>query len=116
LISSKDIEQYEDADRIPRCPKDNKPLKPNVVLFEEMLPKAFEKAETIVFSTDLLIVVGSSLAVYPVANMPHLVTRMGGKVVIINQGETEYDNQADLKIDGRAGDVLPQIYELVAQM
>ncbi len=78
-----------------------------------MLPLDYEKAETIIFSTDLLIVVGSSLAVYPVASIPQMVQRLGGRVIIINQGPTEYDRQTDLKIDGAAGDILPKIVEAV---
>lgn len=56
---------------------------------------------------DLFIVAGSSLVVYPAADMPREAVRCGARLVIINQGETPLDRLAHLRIDHRIGEVLP---------
>ena len=56
---------------------------------------------------DLFVVVGSSLVVYPAADMPRVALEAGARLVIINQGETPYDQLAHLRFDERIGDVLP---------
>jgi len=56
---------------------------------------------------DLFIVVGSSLVVYPAADMPRTALEAGARLVIINKGETPYDRVAHLRFDERIGDVLP---------
>jgi NAD-dependent SIR2 family protein deacetylase len=57
--------------------------------------------------SDLFIVVGSSLVVTPAADMPLEALRSGAKLVIINQGETPFDHQANLRFNENIGDVLP---------
>ena len=54
----------------------------------------------------LLLVVGTSLEVYPVAELPSVTLRAGGRVAIVNEGPTSVDGRAVLKLEGRAGDVL----------
>ena len=56
---------------------------------------------------DLLVVVGSSLVVYPAADMPRVALQTGARLVIINQGETPFDGQAHLRFSEAIGDVLP---------
>ena len=60
---------------------------------------------------DLFIVVGSSMVVYPAADMPRVALQAGARLVIINQGETPYDDQADLLFSEVIGDVLPPAVE-----
>ncbi len=85
---------------IPRCPKCGGILKPDVVFFGESLPeKALIKAYRIAEESDLAIVVGSSLVVYPAAMIPRLTVENGGKLLIINLGETGLDGIAYRKYE-----------------
>ena len=81
----------------------------SVVDFGEPLPErdlrlSFEHSR----KSDLFIVVGSSLVVTPAADMPTEAIRSGAKLVIINQGETPFDNHANLRFKEGIGDVLPK--------
>jgi len=90
-------------------------LKPNVVLFGEMLPEAMNEAEALVYQCDLLLCCGSSLAVWPVAKLPEVAKkrRSAGAVAIVNRGPTEADDLADVRIEGATGEVLPRLCELL---
>lgn len=88
------------ADGIPRC-ECGEPLKPGVVLFGEMLPEdATERAMQLCADADLIIAIGSSLEVHPVAGLPAIVLRGGGDLVLVTQGETPYDDLATVKLTG----------------
>jgi NAD-dependent deacetylase len=91
---------------VPRCAHCGGVLKPDVVMFGELLPEgAMERAFELVRGAGLLLVVGSSLEVYPVAALPEEAARLA----IVNRGETPYDRQAELKIDASAGEVLAEV-------
>lgn len=95
---------------IPRCPACNGVLKPNVVLFGEQLPaQVLIKAEKDARQADVVLVAGSSLEVYPVADLPRIVKQNGGKLILVNLGKTSYDRQADIVIQGDVAEVLPSI-------
>src|SRR2546423_7597533 len=82
-------------------------LKPDVVFFGELLPiDAIERAFELARNARLLLVVGSSLEVHPVAALPEETLIAGGRVAILNQGPTPYDGRADLKLEEKAGKVL----------
>jgi NAD-dependent deacetylase len=85
---------------IPNCPKCGGVLKPDVVFFGEPLPE-FEllKAYRIAEESDLSIVVGSSLVVYPAAMIPRITVESGGKLLIVNLGETGLDKLAYRKYE-----------------
>ena len=94
---------------VPRC-RCGGVLRPNVVLFEEMLPlDAYTRAEEACRHCDVLLVVGSSLEVYPVAALPDLAVRRNARLVIVNRESTPYDPVADIVLRGTAGPVLSQI-------
>jgi NAD-dependent deacetylase len=83
-------------------------LRPDVVLFGEMLPKgAFEKAEISARFCDLFFVIGTSALVYPAAALPMIAKRAGAYLVEINPGETELTPFCDVSVRGNAGEVLP---------
>jgi NAD-dependent deacetylase len=85
-------------------------LKPDVVLFGEALPQdTLMQATQEAQSCDLLIVIGSSLIVYPAAYMPLYAKQSGAKIVIINLGSTEQDDIADVRIDAPAGETMTKI-------
>jgi NAD-dependent deacetylase len=92
--------QLADAQRIPRCDC-GPPLKPDVVLFGEYLPvEALARAEELASSADLMLCIGSSLEVYPVAQLPAVTLAAGGRVAILTQGPTPYDARAAVKLSG----------------
>jgi NAD-dependent deacetylase len=94
------------------CPLCGGKLKSTVVNFGDSLPvKDLEDSIRYSHDCDLFIVVGSSLVVYPAADMPRLALDNGAKLVIINQGETPYDRQSHLLFTERIGDVLPPAVE-----
>ncbi len=93
-------------DGVPRCSQGH-PLKPDVVLFGEFLPeKALARASALAAGADLLLCIGSSLEVYPVAQLPQLTLAAGGEVALVTQGPTPYDRDAAVKLDGDVVDEL----------
>jgi NAD-dependent deacetylase len=98
------------AGMVPRCGHCRGLLRPNVVLFEELLPAAaYEQAETACRECDVLLVVGSSLEVHPVAGLPALAVRGGARLAIVNREPTPCDGLAEVVVRGDAGTVLSQI-------
>lgn len=102
--------------RLPDCGRCGHRVKPNVVLFEELLPlAAYHEAEAVCRSTDLLLVVGSSLAVTPAAWLPEVACKHGAVLIILNDEPTPLDHLARVVLRGRAGQVLPPIAEQAVQ-
>ena len=98
-----------DPDGIPRC-ECGGVIRPDVVLFGEYLPAAaLAKAEHLAEAADLLLCVGSSLEVHPVADLPARTLRAGGRVALITQGPTPYDGVAAVKLRGDVADELPAL-------
>jgi NAD-dependent deacetylase len=101
--------QGRDAAGIPRCDCGD-PLKPDVVLFGEFLPvEALARAEQLATGADLLLCIGSSLEVYPVAELPEMTLASGGRIVIITQGRTPYDRRAAVRLAGDVEDELETV-------
>jgi NAD-dependent deacetylase len=92
---------------LPRCPRCDAVLKPGVVMFGEMLdPAAIDRAIELARSAALLLVVGTSLEVWPVAGIPDETLTHGGRLAIVNRDPTSYDARADLVLHGSAGEIL----------
>jgi len=90
------------------CPNCQGRLVSSVVNFGDPMPvKEVKDSEWHSRHCDLFIVVGSSLVVYPAADMPRIALRSGAKLVIINQGETPFDQVCHLRFKERLGEVLP---------
>jgi NAD-dependent deacetylase len=103
----------EDPRGVPRCDCGD-PLKPDVVLFGEWLPAdALERAYALAAAADLLLCVGSSLEVHPIAQLPGITRANGGAVAIVTQGPTPWDGRAAVKLDG---DVVAELEALVAAL
>jgi NAD-dependent deacetylase len=95
---------------VPACAECGAVLKPDVVMFGELLPAgAIEEAARLVVGAGLVLVVGSSLEVYPVAGLPEHALRAGVRLAIVNRGPTPYDVRADVKIDALAGETLAAV-------
>jgi NAD-dependent deacetylase len=95
---------------LPRCPGCDSVLKPNVILFGEQLPAlAIYNAQREARRCDLMLVAGSSLEVYPAAELPLIARRAGASIILVNFSETPMDALAQVVIHGDVVDVLPQL-------
>ncbi len=109
-----EVEALFDEDGVAVCSSCRGAVKPDVVLFGELLPeRAMVRAHDLAERAELMICVGSSLAVYPVAGLPQLTLERGGRLVIVTKGETPYDAEAELKLDG---DVVAEIDAVLAAL
>jgi NAD-dependent deacetylase len=94
----------------PICPACGTVLKPDVVFFGELLPRAaIDRASELARGARLLLVVGSALEVYPVAGLPLETLAAGGELAIVNRTATPLDARASLRIEQSAGEVLPAV-------
>ncbi len=101
------VEFIRDSEGVPTCSCGGI-VKPDVVLYEEPLnSRVMEKALSDIQSADMLIIGGTSLAVYPAANLVHYYR--GHRLVLINKSPTPYDSHADLMVAGPIGEILEQI-------
>lgn len=82
---------------LPRCRDCQAPIKPDVILFGDLLPiEVWNHSVTAAEQCDLMLVLGSSLVVYPAAELPRMALAGGSKLVIVNREETDYDHLADV--------------------
>ena len=90
-----------DGEGIATCASCTGKVKPDVVLFGELLPEAaMAEAQDLSSRAELLLCVGSSLEVYPVAGLPELTLAAGGRVAVVTRGPTPYDSAAMVRMDG----------------
>lgn len=102
-----------DPEGMPRCDCGSV-LKPDVVLFGEYLPQeALLRAQQLSAAADVMLCIGSSLEVYPVAQLPELTLASGGKLAILTQGETPFDGLAAVRM---RGDVVEELEALSAAL
>jgi NAD-dependent protein deacetylase/lipoamidase len=108
------IDQLSAHDGAPECACCFTPLKPDVVLFGELLPeRALSEAQALAMDADLMVCVGSSLEVYPVAGLPAITHGAGGRLALVTQGPTPYDGDAEVKLDG---DVVAELQAVLAAL
>lgn len=106
------FEQVDAGDPDPACPQCGGLVKSATVSFGQMLdPDVVTSAESLVRTADLLLAVGSSLQVYPAADLPVQAVRSGAALAIVNDEATPLDPLADVVVRARAGDVLPGAVE-----
>jgi len=97
---------------MPKCPKCGRVLKPAITFFGESLPvNALKQAVIESQQADLMLILGTSLTVFPAASMPEYTLRNGGKIVIVNNMPTPLDNRAMLKFDD-----LGEVFEGLRQL
>lgn len=101
-----------EADAVPRCDCGSV-LGPGVVLFGEALPLGIETAFELAEDADLVLVLGTSLAVFPAAHLPLVCVERGGDMVIVNRGDTEFDRLAAVRVDAPLGVVIPRVAEVL---
>jgi NAD-dependent deacetylase len=101
---------------VPGCPRCGRILKPDVVMFGELLQEAaIAQASHLAGTAGLLLVVGSSLEVYPVAGLPLETLAAGGSLAIVNRGSTPFDRRASVTVDGGAGETLRALAGVLAE-
>ena len=97
---------------LPTCVVCGEPLKPDIVMFGELLPeRAIARATLLARAAGLLLVVGSSLEVWPVAGLPVETIEGGGRLAIVNKGRTDFDARASVVVDAGAGETLRALAE-----
>ena len=102
-------EYIKNSEGIPRCQKCGGIIKPDVVLYEEGLSQAVvEGAVAAIQSADVMIILGTSLVVYPAAGLIRYFS--GRHLVLINRDATPYDSDADLLIQAPFADVFPHLH------
>jgi NAD-dependent deacetylase len=98
----------------PPCPRCSRILKPDVVMFGELMPEAeIGRAFELAGAAALLLVVGSSLEVYPVAALPQETLARGGILAVVNLTRTSYDGRAELVLAAPAGETLAGVVEML---
>lgn len=116
LGSASQLQTALEAGGLPRCTSCGGLLKPNVVLFDEMLPQEpWQAAVQAARTSSLMIIVGSSLQVTPAAYLPLETLESGGRLVIVNREPTPYDHRATVRIRASAGAVLTEIAAVLGQ-
>lgn len=117
IAESDEVEdRWLNGETDPACALCRGTLKSTVIYFGEMLPQqALATAGDWTAEADGVVVVGSSLTVFPAAGIPLEVAAAGAPLVIVNDGRTEYDDYAGALLKGRAGDVLPDLVAMLSR-
>lgn len=109
------VDELFDADGVAICSSCRGAVKPDVVLFGELLPEAaMVRARDLAERAELMLCVGSSLAVHPVSGLPQLTLERGGRLAIVTKGPTPYDADAELKLDGEVVEELGSVLAALA--
>jgi NAD-dependent deacetylase len=108
--------RLDEGEQIPDCEACHGILKPAAVFFGEPLPaEVLEEATARSYNSDLFVVIGSTLVIYPAAYMPIHAVRSGAKLVIINLSSTPMDQEATVLIKAKAGEVIPKVLQRVRE-
>jgi NAD-dependent deacetylase len=110
-----EVEPLFGPDGIAICASCAGAVKPDVVLFGEMLPEvAMRRAQELAARADLMLCIGSSLVVHPVAGLPEVTLACDGRLAIVTKGATPYDDVAALKLDGEVDEELGAVLAALA--
>jgi NAD-dependent deacetylase len=108
------INELFDDDGVAICSECGGHVKPDVVLFGEMLPAgAIAEAEELAARAELMLCIGTSLEVFPVAGLPSITIGSGGGLGIITKGPTPFDANAAVRMDG---DVVADLQAVLAAL
>ena len=108
---SETLQRVRDGDPDPACELCGGIVKSDTISFgQSLIPEVIDRAMRVSEEADVLVAVGSTLSVYPVANCVPLAKSRGAQVVIVNAEPTEMDGIADVVLRGSIGDVLPQLF------
>lgn len=111
----REVEREVDLSEVPECPDCGGLLRPDVVLFGEVLPRdAFDASVEASERADVCLILGTSGVVYPAAGLPRQAKNSGAFVAEINTDTTELSELCDATIRGKTGEILPKIEQRVA--
>jgi NAD-dependent deacetylase len=111
-----EVDALFDGDGVAVCAACDGAVKPDVVLFGEMLPEAaMREAQALAAGADLMLCIGSSLVVHPVAGLPQVTLATGGRLAIVTKGATPYDGEAELKLEGEVDEELTALLRALPQ-
>lgn len=109
--NKRDLREIGEEERPPVCPKCLGLMRPDVILFGEMMPlEPVRQAQTAAENCDVCFVIGTSALVYPAAEFPLTAKRRGAKIIEINPEETPLSVYADFSFRGKAAEILPFIW------
>lgn len=109
-------DQLDQGDHMPHCPQCGRVMKPDITLFGEMLPEdTWQAAEEHCTRADVILVVGSSLEVWPAASLPEMAVQHGARLVICNRTPTHLNAHADVVLVEDVAQTLPELARLVAR-
>jgi NAD-dependent deacetylase len=92
-------------------------IKTNTILFGEQLPyDVLDQAREEIVASDLVIVIGSSLTVYPAAALPSLAIQTGKRLIIVDKFSTPMDIYANVVVRGMAGEMMPKIISILKEI
>lgn len=98
----------------PRCTECGGIIKTTTVMFgEQLFPETMEKAWELADQSGSVLAIGTTLGVWPAAEIPFAMVQNGKPLVIINQGETEMDRLATVRLEGGAGDTMTELVGLL---
>lgn len=108
------LTEFLETEENPHCTYCGNLLKPDIILYEEQLPaKTWKLAREEIMACDLLLVLGSTLTVTPVCDLPLTALGRGAKLIILNRTNTHLDQLADVYIQGNLEEYLPMIADKV---
>jgi len=108
--------RLDNGEEIPDCEDCRGMLKPDIVMFGEKLPpRVWSEASRRSMASDLFIVIGSTLVVYPAALIPLYAVESGARLIIVNLSSTPMDDQAAVLIRAKAGETMAKIAEKVKE-
>jgi NAD-dependent deacetylase len=106
------LDRVREGDEDPRCERCGGLLKTATISFgQNLVAKDINAAMREAELCDACLAIGSTLSVWPAANVPQMAWRNGARLVIVNDGATELDQAAEVVVSGRAGEVVPRIVE-----
>ncbi len=108
------FDRVEAGEEDPHCPDCGGMIKLTVVSFGQAMPEeAMSRAYGMASRADGVLAVGTTLSVWPAADIPLTAARRGVPFVIVNMGATDFDRTAHLKVERPAGEVLPELVDLI---
>ncbi len=104
------LQRVRDGEDDPTCTRCSGMLKSATISFGQgLVAEDLARADAAARSSDLLLAVGSTLSVYPIADMVPVAAQAGASVVIVNGGPTEMDRIADVVLRGSISEILPRL-------
>lgn len=108
--------RVDQGEEEPRCAVCGGIIKTTTVMFGENLPEAIvERAWALAYRAQSVLAIGTTLGVWPAAEIPFSMVQAGKPLVIVNEGETEMDRLATVRLEGKAGATVSELAQSIAR-